>query len=197
MKPQRYKEPSGSSGVMEPVITPHISDASSCAIPVYESSELARSKQRNPKVTRSKAIPEREGCISTEKDLPGNFVSMDQYVVRTPGRLPWGNGRERDCNKFHGGTIFRDAVSKVIFVENQVSLGAGDTVTSKLCFEEWLWEQAAARMKHYHSGNRVFSDEMFKESFQDGGQTQSFSGVSAKYQNAEAERAIQTIMYMA
>ena len=34
--------------------------------------------------------------------------------------------------------FFRDAASKVIFVENQVSLGAGDTVTSKLRFEEWL-----------------------------------------------------------
>ena len=112
---------------------------------------------------------------------------MDQYVVRTPGRLPGGNGRERDCNKFHGGTIFRDAASKVIFVENQVSLGAGDTVTSKLRFEEWLWEQAAARVKHYHSDNGVFSAKLFKESCREGGQTQSFSGVGAKHQNAEAE----------
>ena len=96
-----------------------------------------------------------------------------------------------------GELFFHYAASKVIFVENQVSLGAGDTVTSKLCFEEWLWEQAAARVKHYHSDNGVFSAELFKESFQDGGQTQSFSGVGAKHQNDEAERAIQTIMYMA
>ena len=90
MQPQQYEEPSGSSGVMEPVITPHISATSSCAIPVCESSELARAKQRYPKVTRSKAIPEREGSISAEKYLPGDFVSMDQYVVRTPGRIAWG-----------------------------------------------------------------------------------------------------------
>ena len=98
---------------------------------------------------------------------------------------------------FHGGTIFRDAASKVIHVENQVSLGAGETVMSKLRFEEWLWEQAAARVKHYHSDNGVFTAEHFQEACRDGGQTQSFSGVGAKHQNSEAERAIQTIMYMA
>ena len=149
---------------MEPVITSRISAASSCAIPVCESSILTRAKQRNPKVTRSKSIPEREGSISAEKYLPGDFVSMDQYVVKTPDRLPGENGRERNCNKFHGGTIFCDAASKVILVENQVLLGAGDTVTSKLRFEEWLWEQVDAQVKHYHSNNGVLNAKLFKES---------------------------------
>ena len=51
-------------------------------------------------------------------------------------------------------------------------------------FEEWLWEQAAAGAKHYHSDNGVLNAELFKESCRDGGQTQSFSGVGAKHQNA-------------
>ena len=37
---------------------------------------------------------------------------MDQYVVKEPGRLPTGFGREAEHNMFHGGTIFRDACSK-------------------------------------------------------------------------------------
>jgi len=197
MRPQRYEEPSGARGVLDPVIIPRIPTASSCPIPVCESSELARAKQRNPKVVKSRAIAERQGCISADKYLPGDFVSIDQYVVRTPGRLPNGYGRERDCNKFHGGTIFRDAASKVIRAENQVSLGAGETVTAKLRFEEWLWEQAAVRVKHYHSDDGIFNAEMFEDACKDSGQTQSFSGVGAKHQNAEAERAIQTIMSMA
>ena len=49
-------------------------------------------------------------------------------------------------------------------------------------------------MKHYHSDNGVFNAELLMESCQDGGQSQSFSGVGAKHQNAEGERAIQTIM---
>ena len=122
---------------------------------------------------------------------------MDQYVVKTPGRLLQGYGREADHNKFHGGTIFRDAASKIIHVENQVSLNAGETVNSKLRFEEWLYEQAAITVKHYHSDNGVFTAESFRDACAEQDQTQSFSGVGAKHQNAEAERAIQTIMYMA
>ena len=28
-------------------------------------------------------------------------------------------------------------------------------------FEEWLWEQAAVEVKHYHSDNGVFTANMF------------------------------------
>ena len=64
-------------------------------------------------------------------------------------------------------------------------------------FEEWIWEQAAARVQHYHSDNGVFTAEIFKDDYKDKQQTQSFRGVGAQHQNAEAERAIQTVMYMA
>ena len=52
-------------------------------------------------------------------------------------------------------------------------------------------------MKHYYSKNGIFTAEMFKESCKEDGQTQSFSGVGAQHQNTEAERAIQTVVYMA
>ena len=93
--------------------------------------------------------------------------------------------------------FFQDAVSKYIHVRNQVSLGAGETFTTKRDFEDFLWETARVSMKHYHSDNGVFTAEMFKESCKEDGQTQSFSGVGAQHQNAEAERAIQTVVYMA
>jgi hypothetical protein len=127
----------------------------------------------------------------------GDFVSMDQYVIKAPGRLPTGFGRESHINMFHGGTIFRDAASKYIYVQNQVSLGAGETVNAKLRFEEWLWEAARVSVKHYHSDNGIFTSETFRQSCEEEQQTQSFSGVGAQHQNAEAERAIQTVMYMA
>ena len=88
---------------------------------------------------------------------------------------------------FNGGTIFRDAASKYTFVKNQVSLGAGKTVTAKREFEEWLWEGARVSVKYYHSNNGVFRAEMFTDSCKEDGQTQSFSGVGAQYQNTEAK----------
>ena len=106
MHSQHYEEPSGASGIICPVITPKIQAASSCPIPNCQSCELAHTKQQNPKVHKSKEIPLKQGVISADKYLPGNFVSMDQYVVRVPGRFPDKYGCEQERNMFHGGTIF-------------------------------------------------------------------------------------------
>ena len=118
-------------------------------------------------------------------------------MVKTPGCLPSGYGQESNVNMFHGGTIFRDAASKIIHVKNQVSLGAGETLASKVSFEQWLWEISMARVKHYHSNNGIFVSAEFREQCKEDSQMQSFSGVGAQHQNAEAERSIQTVMYMA
>ena len=41
------------------------------------------------------------------------------------------------------------------------SLGAGETIMSKMHFEEWLWEMAAAEISHLHSDNGIFTADMF------------------------------------
>ena len=99
--------------------------------------------------------------------------------MKTPRILPSGYGREADHNMFHGGTIFRDAASKYIFVKNQVSLGAGETVAVKREFEDWLWGEARVFVKQYHSDNDVFKAEMFTDSCKEDGQHQSVSRVCA------------------
>jgi hypothetical protein len=72
----------------------------------------------------------------------GDFVSTDQFVCRTPGQLPSGYGCEGCNGRFHGGTIYNDAASGLIWVENQVSLGASETIMGKECFEQWLYDTA-------------------------------------------------------
>ena len=59
-------------------------------------------------------------------------------MVRTPGRLLKGYGREPAHNCFSGGTIFQDAASNLVRVQPQVLLGAGETVLGKGAFEEWI-----------------------------------------------------------
>lgn len=197
MRVVEVQEPSGAVSTMDRVIKPKIKSASNCPIPLCQSCQLSRAKQRKPKISKSKAIPETEGVLSKDQYEAGDFVSVDQYVIKAPGRLPTGYGRESDTNMFHGGTIFRDAATKYIHVQNQVSLGAGETVNAKVSFESWLWEEARVAIKHYHGDNGIFTADLFKEACAEENQTQSFSGVGAQHQNAEAERAIQTIMYMA
>ena len=197
MRVSEMKDPNGEITTMDRVIKPKLNGAASCPPPQCESCNLSRAKQRKPKVAKVKVVEDAVGAISRDKYQVGDFVSMDQYVVKDPGRLPTGHGREAEHNMFHGGTIFRDAASKYIHTQNQVSLCAGETVMAKNDFESWLWDEARATVKHYHSDNGVFTAALFKEACDEVGQTQSFSGVGAQHQNSEAERSIQTVVYMA
>ena len=51
-------------------------------------------------------------------------------------------------------------------------------------------------MKHYYSDNGVYTADEFREDCKEKRQTQSFSGVGAKFQNACAELTIQTVIAM-
>ena len=86
--------------------------------------------------------PASEGAISHNKLDVGNFVSTDQFVCRTPGRLPSRYGSEGVNSRFNGGTIYNDAASGLIWVENQVSLDASETIMGKERFEQWLYDIA-------------------------------------------------------
>jgi hypothetical protein len=53
------------------------------------------------------------------------------------------------------------------------------------------------KVKHYHGDNGIFSAEEFWQDCDKKQQSQSFSGLCTQHQNTRAERAIQTVMYMA
>ncbi len=124
-------------------------------------------------------------------------MSTDQFVCRTPGQLPSGYGCEGRNGRFHGGRIYNDAASGLIWVENQVSLGASETIMGKERFEQWLYDTACVEVKHFHGNNGIFSSEEYRLECSEKKQSQSSLGVGAQHQNSKAERAIQTIMYMA
>ena len=125
--------------------------AANCEIPKCQSCLISSAKQRNPKIVDHKT-PKYEGAVSKDGIYqPGEFVSTDQYVVKTSGCLPTGYGRESESNSFYGGTNFRDTVSKYLFVKKQVSLGSGETIQAKNEFETWLWEEA---ILHVHLGKK-------------------------------------------
>jgi transposase InsO family protein len=197
MRERTYEEPLGQRTVLPPIIKAKFPSARNCAIPFCQSCLLARARKRTPGVKHAHADPEKEGALSRDRIEVGDFVSTDQFICRTPGRLPEGYGRESKDRRFRGGTIYNDAASGLIWVENQVSLGANETVMGKARFEQWLWDMAYAEVKHYHGDNGTFSSEEYRAKCLGKGQSQSFSGVGVQHQNARAERAIQMIMYMA
>ena len=76
-------------------------------------------------------------------------------------------------------------------------MGAGETVMGKTRFEQLCWNLAGVKVKNYHSDNGVYDATTFRNDCLAKDQSQSFSGVGAKHQNAVAERNIQTICYWA
>jgi hypothetical protein len=95
--------------VTDRVIIPKVNAAANCEILQCTSCNLSRARQHKTEVVKSKAIESSVGAISCNKYVPGDFFSMDQYVVKEPCSSPTDFGREAEHNMFHGGTIFCDA----------------------------------------------------------------------------------------
>ena len=151
-----FEDPFGRLQCHLPIIKAKFDSTSSCVFPKCQSCELAWACQRSPKVKRVQANLYSEGAISCNQLEVGAFVSTNQFVCRTPGRLPSGYGREGTNSRFHGGTIYNDPTSGLIWVENQVSLGDSETIMGKERFEQWLYDIACVEVNHFHGNNGIF-----------------------------------------
>jgi hypothetical protein len=148
MQERTYEEPLGQRTVLPPIIKAKFPSAWNCVIPPCESCLLARARKRTPSMKQTRDLPESEGALSRDRYEVGDFVSIDQFICKTPGWLPKGYGHDTADRCFQGGTIYNDAASGLIWVENQVSIGANETVMGKSCFEQWLWDMAYTEVKH-------------------------------------------------
>ena len=82
------------------VIVPTINVVSNCEAPKCESCELERAKLKKSKVIKSKEAKYLEGAISRNKYQIGDFVSMDQYIVKTTYSLHAGYGRYFESSRY-------------------------------------------------------------------------------------------------
>ena len=77
-------------------------------------------------------------------------------MVNTHGQLLTGYVLESSSSIFHGGSLYKDAATGIIWVENKVSLGSSETVLGKERFEKWLWLEACVEISHMYSKNGIF-----------------------------------------
>jgi len=82
--------------------------------------------------------------------------------------------------KLPGGTLFVDHCSKFIFIHNQVSLGAGETLVGKHTFETLLHSFGFFALS-YHGNNDIFVSQAFKDDCSAKGQRICFSGSGAHH----------------
>ena len=165
---------------------------SSCHVPLCAACQLSKQTRRTPDrgVVRTQAPDHvlRQGHLK-----PGDKVSCDQYISALPGRLRTGFGKVNDKRSmYNGGTIFVDHATQFIFIRNQVSLRAGETVQAKRAFEQ-LAATFGNKISSYRADNMPFNSADFQNSIATNNQTIDFAGVGAHHQNGVAERAIQTV----
>ena len=84
--------------------------------PMCASCNYGKQRQRSSKATRIEQRPERFGTFKQEKMEPKDCVAVDQFVVKQGGHLFTTSGREKEENRYKGGTIFVDMATGKIFV---------------------------------------------------------------------------------
>jgi transposase InsO family protein len=170
-------------------------NVSTCDPPKCASCLFGKMTKRPTKAIHSTRPKEdREMALKSNDLLPGQRVSVDHYVSSHKGRQYANRGRS--ISGFCGGALFVDHATGKIAVHHQVSLGAADTIKSKLLFERNAFEDGVV-VQAYHTDNGIFSSKEFLGELVSKGQNIRFSGSGAAHQNGVAERGIRTVVGMA
>jgi hypothetical protein len=116
---------------------------------------------------------------------------VDQLESTTPGLIAQVKGWIT-TKRYRAATIFVDHHSALSYVHLQKSTNAEETLEAKVAFERYA-AKSGVTVKHYHADNGRFGETAFKAEVLKQGQTISFCGVNAHFQNAVAERQIRIL----
>jgi hypothetical protein len=105
MRERHYEEPNANKTILPAIIKPKYALARNCIVQPCQSCLIARARKRTLNVSRTRLLEDHEGAITRDKYNVGDFVSTDQFICKTPGRLPTGYGRESQNRRYQGGTI--------------------------------------------------------------------------------------------
>ena len=153
-------------------------------------------KQSRTPVKGVKKKRENEGVLVKGKYIPGDLVFTDQLVSSLTGRYYNDKGQQNTNYLYRGATIFWDAASHFIYLNNQVGFTAYETIESKVKFEREA-NSVGVKVKQYSTDNGVYQAQDFLKNVAAENQTLRSSGVGAHHQNGLAENAIKIIVQKA
>ena len=142
----------------------------------------------------STIVRDRAGVLRAENLLPGAEVSVDHFVSSVKGRLFSGFDKGGDSTRYVGGCIFVDHASSYIHIEFQPSLSSHETLRGKLAFERQCRDIGVVVQRYMSDNGKAFTSKEFQDHLSHFEQVSKFAGVGAHHHNAQAERAIRTIM---
>ena len=121
MKPHNVRDQEGNIITKPPPTIPtkykYTENFSRDQYPVCLALKLATAKAISTDVVTNKPITGKQVALSRNLYEPSDCISTNQFIVKTPGRLQKGYGREAAQNCFHGGTILQDTASNIVRVQ--------------------------------------------------------------------------------
>jgi hypothetical protein len=164
--------------------------------PLCGSCQFGKAKRHHSKTTKARGsssstpsvptVPKPEKLLSKDETIPGSKISMDHFIVSTPGRLFSSRGRDSIDRSYKGGVIFVDHATGFVYVVPVVNFSAGEALRAKKEFEAELDSMGVTVLK-YHTDNGVFTAAAYQDELARLGQGLTLSGVGAHHQNAVAE----------
>ena len=161
-------------------------DAIKCASCLF-----GKGRCRATDATTKKERHDKKGGLMQNALIPGQATAMDQCEVRAHGRLL--NAAKK---QLVGGTIFVDIASGRLKTYHQQSLGAADTIESKILCERDALHNGVMVQTH-HTDNGVFKSKDFIAEITKHDQDLKFCGIGMHHQNGVAESSIRTVTQMA
>ena len=126
-----------------------------------------------------------------EASSPGKCVSVDQIYSSTPGSIAQLKGKPTK-QRYRAATIFLNHHSDLTYMHLQRGFSSEDTIEARKVFESYS-RMYRVIIKHYHAYNGRFADNAFQQSLTQEGQTITYCGVNAHFQNGKAETRIRDI----
>lgn len=159
-----------------------------CQVPTCTSCLYGKATRR-PWRTKPK-VGQQGGKLRTATE-PGQCISVDQLESTTPGLIAQIKGWLTK-KRYRVATIFVDHFSGLSYIHLQKSTNADETLEAKLAFERYA-SKFQVQVKSYQADNGRFAENKFMAAIKESGQTITFCGVNAHFQNAVAERRIRTL----
>ncbi|KAG7357919.1 integrase core domain containing protein [Nitzschia inconspicua] len=126
---------------------------------------------------------------------PGQCISVDQLKSPIPGLMGQMKGIPT-TKRFNYATVFVDHYSDLSYLVLQETDTTDETLAAKHSFEAFA-RTHAIRIQHYHADNGRFAENLWTDDIQKQGQTMSYCGVSAHWQNGIAEKRIKDLQDLA
>ena len=124
-----------------------------------------------------------EGLVLTIGNLwPGDFISCNQYMSTTKGRVAHMLGKEDKARQLVIGTIFIDHATNFIFYWHQTKLTSAESLGSKYALKALL-SSHGTKSRHYSSNNHTFTSKEWISNCTNQHQVWSLSRVRAHRQN--------------